>query len=303
MQKIEYANAKVNLHLEILKKRSDGYHDIFSVMASTNLHDLLQLNKLDLCSDNTVKLFFDNITGEYKDLIRDLPTEDNLIYKAASLYFEKVDKSAIIHLDIEKNIPAGGGLGGGSSDAAAMLRLLNNELNYYTEQQMLEIAEKVGADVPFCLKGGIAICEGIGEIIEPIDVNIPYSVVIVNNGTHVNTKEAYSYIDMSKQVKMSEMAYKERKNQIKSILKNRMLDDFNTYFKNDFEEPVFKKHFSVESLKNKIKDLGADFTIMTGSGSTIIGLFKNKNIANKACKSLLNIDKVLQVHLASFVTR
>jgi 4-diphosphocytidyl-2-C-methyl-D-erythritol kinase len=301
MKNIEYANSKINLHLEVLNKRNDGYHNIFSIMASTDLHDLLKLKSLTLLDGENVKLNIEEITGKYANLIKELPIEENLIYKAAKVYFERIGKAAIISIDVEKNIPAGGGLGGGSSDAAAMLRLLNRELKLLTDAELLEISVKIGADVPFCLVGGIAFCEGIGEKIEQIYADLTYTVLIVNNGTHINTKEAYSFLDNRDISQInSDKDLSQKKMQFNLFIKQGMLDEINKYFKNDFEAPVFKKNLSIVELKKIVQQLGADFTIMTGSGSTIIGLFKNYNIASRACKSLLDINKVLQVHLASF---
>jgi 4-diphosphocytidyl-2-C-methyl-D-erythritol kinase len=300
MKKVEYAYSKINLHLEVLKKRDDGYHDIFSIMAKTNLYDLLKLEKLTLDKSKSFDLKIVETTGYYVDLVKSIPVSQNLIYKAAKLYCEKAKVSAQIEISLEKNIPAGGGLGGGSADAAAILRLLNSKLKYLSHAELLQTAVQVGADVPFCLGGGVAICEGIGEQVSTIDFKLPYYVLIVNNGIHVDTKEAYSLIDKGLEKKRGQKEDSgTKKKRFYKILKEGVLDDFNAFFYNDFEEPVFKKHPEILSLKQQIRHCGAEFVLMTGSGSTIIGLFDDKLLADKALKSLSN--RVLQVNLASFV--
>lgn len=300
MKKIEYAYSKINLHLEVLKKRDDGYHDIFSIMANTSLCDLLKLDKLTVDCSKPFDFKFVQVTGVYADFFKSIPVPNNLITKAARLYCQKAEVSVQIELSLEKNIPAGGGLGGGSADAAAMLRLLNQELKFFSEEQLLEIAAQIGADVPFCIKGGLSLCEGVGEQLTSVDVKLPFYVLIANNGVHINTKEAYAGVcEVIKGRDYSKEEILSKKTKFSEILTEGVLDDFNSFFYNDFEDSVFKKHNSVFKLKELVKQLGAEFVLMTGSGSTIIGLFNNKILADKAVDSLSN--KALQVNLATFV--
>ena len=168
------AYAKVNLHLEVLNKRSDFYHNIFSFNASLDIFDRLTFKRLNVFNKKSGDISIDIQPegGEYHDIIISIRNEDNLISKAIKAYLNRIGKSASISIAVEKNIPAGAGLGGGSSDAAAALKLINS---YFTdkneglaENELRQIGAKIGADIPYCLSGGFAICEGTGDIIEDL---------------------------------------------------------------------------------------------------------------------------------------
>lgn len=274
--KVEKAYAKINLHLEVLSKRLDGYHDIQSVMASLNLADILTFDKLESNTTGEINISF-TASGKYKEIFDELPVKKNLVYKAVEKYLEKSGFGVSFSINIEKNIPAGAGLGGGSSDAAAVLRYLNDSFKLYKKDELIVIASAVGADVPFCLEPGIALCTGIGEVIERLDSVIPYQVVLVNDDIHVNTGNAYNYMDKVLNKKTPEV----EKNEIISIINKGMLDVKNICFINDFEIAVFEQFPKVKEIKNRISDEGAVFTLMTGSGSTIFGLFEDSISASK----------------------
>ena len=151
------AFAKVNLHLEVLNKRSDLFHNIFSFNASLDIFDQLILKRLNIFNKNSGDILIDIHPegGEYSELIASIENRDNLITKAIKSYLDRIGKSAEISLSIEKNIPAGAGLGGGSSDAATALRLLNNyfikENKGLSESELLKLGASIGADIPYCL--------------------------------------------------------------------------------------------------------------------------------------------------------
>lgn len=291
MQYSEYSHAKVNLHLEVLAKRADGYHDILSLMMITGLHDLLKLDDLRVVDGEPGKVSVNIVPdgGDYSPLLEEIPAEKNLVTKAAKAYFTALGKEAEMSVRLEKNIPAGGGLGGGSADAASMLRLLNSSIGGLSAEKLNLVASSVGADVPFCLCGGAALCEGTGDIIHPVSHNLDCSVLIINDGTHVDTKWAYRAIDEGREKIPPLTPLTDRKRLLSEILQSGAIEKFRDVCFNDFEPPVFGMFPSVAGLKKSLNEQGSDFSIMTGSGSTVIGLFKDHNSAAKAQSRFINI--------------
>ncbi len=276
----EKAYAKINLSLEVIDKRNDGYHNILSLMAAVEMHDLLKLKVFKKRNDNRINLEL-LASGSQKRVFESLPVEKNLIYKAAVAYLSEIEQGADLILEVDKNIPSGAGLGGGSADAAAMLRILNREYVKFDLKKLQTIAAKIGADVPFCLTNGFSICEGIGEIIEKINGKLPYSVLIVNNGVHSNTAEAYSFIDSHKGAFFDK---NEKKMHFRNAINEGMLDGRCNFFINDFENAVFSRFQSVKCIKQQIENSGSLFTLMTGSGSTVYGLYDNPDVALTASR-------------------
>jgi 4-diphosphocytidyl-2-C-methyl-D-erythritol kinase len=294
------AYAKVNLHLKVLDKRHDGYHNILSLMASVGLFDLLKLDECELARNKAGSLFVKIISdgGIYSSVIENTPVEKNLIYKAAEKYSELSGTTGKIAVRIQKDIPAGGGLGGGSSDAAAVLRLLNSKYGFMSKDELLHCASKIGADVPFCIDGGVALCGGIGERITKLPDLDNLNLLIVNNGTHVDTVQAYKMIDAVREGRETEY----------EISQSRIIDGISAkdymnlfhIFENDFEEVVFDKNPSLRSIKQMMYDFGADFSIMTGSGSTVIGIFLDINKAKQAREQF--VIKNVWAYLTQFIS-
>ena len=299
MKKKEKAYAKVNLHLNVLNKRKDSYHNIFSLNASIDLFDILTLNRLNILDDPHKSISIEIIPGggEYRDEIQLISLEDNLISKAIKTYLNKIGKSGEVSISIVKNIPLGAGLGGGSSDAAATLRLIDNYLNGVHEKELLEIGSMIGADVPYCIRGGFAVCEGIGNRIKRIEGKLDSRVLIANCGIHVDTGMAYKALDRNTITPFTETD----KNQklFEEGIKRGNISNLSHIMKNDFEKSVFKKYPEIRSIKEVIMDFNADFVTMTGTGSTIIGLFQDPEMAGKAKKSLST--KIKQALIAKFV--
>jgi 4-diphosphocytidyl-2-C-methyl-D-erythritol kinase len=278
----ERAYAKVNLHLKVLDVRNDGYHNIFSIMSSVGLFDLLKLYECTLFERESSELTMEILSegGRFPEIVSGLEIEKNLVHKACREYVRAAGLSGYVKVGIQKNIPAGGGLGGGSSDAAAMLRMLNLRYNKLSDFELICCAEKIGADVPFCISGGTALCTGIGNNISSLKAVLPYKVLIVNKGIHVDTKEAYRLLDEHR------ASFPDRKeNSSDSEIPDLLCNDITTFFRkaqNDFESAVFGMNPSIGELKREIYESGAFFSIMTGSGSTVIGLFDNTGFAEKA---------------------
>jgi 4-diphosphocytidyl-2-C-methyl-D-erythritol kinase len=279
------AYAKVNLHLEVLNRRDDGYHNIVSLMANVELHDLLKLESFDLYDSRKGEVHVTIVStgGTHKGLVGSIPAGDNLITRAASAYLGKKNMCGNIVFSIEKNIPAGAGLAGGSSDAAAALKLLNGKLSGLTEEEMTLIGSGIGADVPYCLQGGFALCRCTGEIVVPVPGKFPYWVLIANDGIHVDTALAYKSLKRNTEIDQPrEAAVGKRIREIVNAVSRGSAETLRQVAVNDFECPVFKQHPKIGKLKERLYTLGADFSTMSGSGSSVIGIFKKKDRAVRA---------------------
>ncbi|MCU0847663.1 MAG: 4-(cytidine 5'-diphospho)-2-C-methyl-D-erythritol kinase [Spirochaetes bacterium] len=294
------AYAKVNLHLEVLDKREDGYHNIFSVMAAVDLFDLLKLECLDAVRMPGESIFrIKNLGGYYGRITDSIDQADNLVIRAAKAYFDASCGSGRAFFGIEKNIPSGAGLGGGSSDAAAALRILNDRLGWMDDDGLMRTAASIGADVPFCLKGGLAFCEGIGEIVTPIKSRIGHHLVIAETGIHINTASAYRALGRGFGSQSIKEPLEKKMSRISVVFEKGDLSAFREMFKNDFEVPAFKEHPILRDIKEGFYKSGAVYSTMTGSGSAMIGLFDDLSRAEKYRKSL--DVKGMRVILARFI--
>ncbi len=284
----EKACAKVNLHLEVCGKRPDGYHDILSIMAAVNLFDLLKLNAFEKAEAGKISVSIASGGGQCSDVLSSIKTEDNLITKAVHKYLAGRE-GGVFEFVLEKNIPSGAGLGGGSSDAAAVLRMLNKIYGFYSIEELSCISSSVGADVPFCVAGGSAVCGGTGGVIEPVEIPGGFYVLIVNDGIHVDTKEAYSAVD--------ECQSKGKYNSHVSVSELKEILSSGAYGKlyNDFEKPVLAKYPRIGELKNKLAQTECIYSIMTGSGSTLIALYDSAEKAAAAAGIMRNLARIVNV--------
>ena len=267
----EYAPSKINLFLDVIRKREDGYHDLGTLFQTVNVGDTVSA---EVRGDGVVTL-------EYS-VPQDYPKESDLVYRAALALKEFAKKESLgADLFLEKVMPLGAGLGGGSADAAATLRLLNRlwDLNY--EPAVLEgIGAKLGADVPFLVRGGSAFAEGIGErltFIEPLDLPEGTVLLIATPHDAVPTKDAYAGVPKSGPDRWER--YKEQAQSRDAVLRPSAL--FNA-----FETSVFPKHPLVASMKAKMLELGASAALMSGSGASVFGIFADKATAEAAATAL-----------------
>lgn len=251
-----FPNAKINLGLNIISKRADGYHNIETVFYPIALKDALEI--LPTNSRKAYRLFETGLDTYSRP-------QDNLVIKALSLISEQ---KHIPNIDIHllKNIPCGAGLGGGSSNAAFMLKLLNETfLLGFTNQELKEFAVKLGADCTFFLKNRPVFASGIGDKLEDVNVSLEnYFMVVVKPDISVSTKEAYAEI-IPKQPSVS----------IKEIVK-KPIKEWRTLMVNDFEVPIFKKHPIIGDIKQNLYGNGAVYASMSGSGTSVYGVFEKK---------------------------
>ncbi len=275
----EFAPAKINLFLDVIRKREDGYHDLGTVFQTIDAGDTLEFSSRD---DGEIHLDYSN-PQEY-------PVESDLVYKAAVALRSHVgnnDLGADIFLD--KIMPLGAGLGGGSADAAAALRALNRLWELRLPPAELErIGAKLGADVPFLVRGGTAFAEGIGErlsFISPLDLPAGEVLLIATPHDSVPTKDAYAGVPKSGPDRWEK--YKlawETGSEAERSFGSSLLDSGS--FFNAFEVSVFPKHPLVSALKDKILDLGARVALMSGSGASVFGIFTDRATAETAAETL-----------------
>jgi 4-diphosphocytidyl-2C-methyl-D-erythritol kinase len=250
-----FPNAKINLGLNIISKRSDGYHNIETVFYPINLCDALEI----VPAKEEQGIF--KQTG----ISVDGDPQSNLVMQACRT-IQQIAKLPEIDIYLRKNIPFGAGLGGGSSDAAFMLKLLNNfaELNLSNEQ-LEEIAAQIGADCPFFIQNQPVFAKGIGNLFTPIDFSLAgYYLTLVKPDIHVSTKDAYANVKPELPVESIASIIQ----QPVSAWKDKLI--------NDFEKSVFPLFPAIGEIKQKLYDNGALYASMTGSGSSVFGIFEEE---------------------------
>lgn len=264
------AYAKINLFLNIIARRSDGYHDIESLMHSVSLHDLV---KIETKKSDTLRIKVKTNTPELSD------EKNNLVYIAAQKYARKYSVTDEIIISLEKNIPIGAGLGGGSSDAAATLRALNKIYKKGSRDDLLELAATVGSDVSFCLEGGTAYCLGRGEIIKPLCVKEKMFFALAIGEERISTPKAFCALD-NRYVTYPNKASVCR-DMIFALSHGRAIS--NCVF-NIFEEITDIP--CVDKIKENMTKSRAECTLMSGSGPSVFGVFKTRVDAEAAVKAL-----------------
>ncbi len=246
--------AKINIGLNIVSKRDDGYHNLETIFYPLQLHDKITFRKADELSFHSNSEFLNS-------------EKENLILKAIKSLEEYSGKKILVDVKLEKKIPIGAGLGGGSSNAAFTLIGINElfELKI-SKEELSEIALRLGSDVPLFLFDLPAYAESRGEKLTKINLKINDKILVVNPGIHISTKWAFSKI----QPKKSEYNLKE-------IIKRHPNDYemWGKFIRNDFEEIVTSFYPELAELKKLLIESGADFSIMTGSGSTFFAIYKN----------------------------
>jgi len=283
----EYAPAKINLFLDVIRKREDGYHDLGTVFQTVDAGDTVE-----------AKLREDGCIGLTYNEPQDYPLESDLVFKAAKALkeFSKCNLGADIHLT--KVMPLGAGLGGGSADAAATLRLLNRLWNLNLPFETLEsIGARLGADVPFLVRGGTAFAEGIGErltFVEPLDLPDGAALLIATPLDSVPTKDAYAGVPKSgperwERYKSSWTEHSAVSRQASVSATPHFLNP-SSYF-NAFEVSVFPMHPLVAEMKQKFVELGAQVALMSGSGASVFGIFETRELAEKAALELKPVSR------------
>lgn len=268
------APAKINLALDVLSKRPDGYHDVAMIMQTIALYDTISVRSefegIKLTSDSSI-----------------IPIDEtNIAYKAAHYLSTKYNVKRGAHIHIEKRIPVAAGLAGGSTDAAAVLKLLNKAWDLkLSKTELMEAGKKLGADVPFCIQGGICLAEGLGEKLTVIKSIPACYILLAKPNVGVSTKEVYQGL------KLNEI---EKRPNIPAILQgieNQNLREICDNMGNVLEIVTTKMHPIIVEIKQKLMENGAVGSLMSGSGPTVFGIFEDMTTAQGAydnIKTLVN---------------
>ncbi len=251
---IVFPNCKINLGLHILQKRKDGFHDIETVFYPLAIHDGLEIIQ------STSKK---GVAFSTSGLVIDGPEETNLCIKAYHLLKVHFPHLPPVKMHLHKVIPMGAGLGGGSSNGAYTLLLLNQKFHLQSsDEQLIQYAAQLGSDCPFFIINKPCLATGKGEILLSLELNLSaYKFIIVNPGIHINTKWAFSQITPATNY-----------NSLNQIIQL-PINEWKNYLINDFEKPVFELHKELQNIKNTLYENGAVYAAMTGSGSTLFGMF------------------------------
>lgn len=251
-----YPNAKINLGLNVVERRPDGYHNIETIFYPIGIQDVLNIEPSDTCSDYSFSSSGIAVAGN---------PEDNLIIKAYHLLRSQYEFPPV-DISLHKQIPFGAGLGGGSADAAFTLKALNElfELKISTKK-LQSLSAKIGADCPFFIKNKPVYAEGIGNAFSTVKVSLKgYWMLLVKPDIHVSTAEAYAGIKPCPS-----------QNSLKELIQL-PISEWKSNIKNDFEISVFEKQPEIGRIKEKIYNLGASYASMSGSGSSVYGIFNEK---------------------------
>jgi 4-diphosphocytidyl-2-C-methyl-D-erythritol kinase len=266
------APCKLNLHLRVLAKRGDGFHDIESVFQLISLADGLSVSIGGGSGD--IRVVCPKMA---------LPAE-NTVSRAITLFREETGIRDSVTVELDKRVPSGAGLGGGSSDAASTLRSLDALCGtQLPDEVMHRMARRIGSDVPFFLTGGAAIVTGRGELIEPLPSRNDLFGVLIWPGVHSSTAEAYGLVDSFQEAGGERGMIWPRIDELAS----RYRDLPETWpFRNSFTEPLEARYPEIREARLALKGAGAVFSEMSGSGSSVYGFFENRTLAENACVKL-----------------
>ena len=268
------AHAKINLGLDVIRKRPDGYHDLKMIMQMVGLHDTLTF---DVSDGDSITMTCSNPNLECD--------ERNLVVKAVRLIADTYDIHKDIRIHLEKNIPVAAGMAGGSTDGAAALIAMNDifELGL-TKEELMKYGVRLGADIPFCILGGTALSEGIGDILTPIKAPVPAHLLIVKPAIEVSTGFVYGNL------KLNEDTIHPDIDGIMSVLSESLVRT-GRLLGNILETVTIPAYPIIDSFKKCMIENGAAGSLMSGSGPTVFGIFDHKEDAENAlimCKKLDN---------------
>ena len=264
------ALAKINLGLDVIRKREDGYHEVRMIMQTINMYDQLEIDiKEEPGISITTNLPF-------------IPTnENNLVYKAAKLLMDEFHIEKGITVELQKFIPVAAGMAGGSSDAAATMIGMNRLFGLgLTVRQLMERSVSIGADIPYCLLRGTALAEGIGEKLRPLPPCPNCYVLIGKPSISVSTKFVYEKLDAGNIEEHPDI------DRILEGLQWHNLNKISENMGNVLESVTIPAYPIIEEIKNHMKEHGAVNAMMSGSGPTVFGLFDDKMVAERACEAL-----------------
>lgn len=277
------AYAKINLGLDVLGRLPNGYHEVRMVMQTVGIYDELSFEKAD------AGIVITTDSGE-------LPTnEDNLIYKAAKLLFQKYSIDEGVRINLKKNIPIAAGMAGGSTDAASTLKGINELFGLgCTEDELKEIGVKIGADVPYCVMGGTALAEGIGEKLTALERAPQCVLLVAKPGINVSTKYVYEHLDA-----LDSYEHPDIDGMVRAISEGN-LDGMVSRLGNVLEAVTIPAHPIINDIKKVMLDSGAMGSMMSGSGPTVFGIYNDRAEAETAYKKIKEDGLAVQVFITEF---
>lgn len=282
------AYAKVNLALDVLRKREDGYHDVKMIMQKLDIYDELIFTIVGDGGKITIEANRD-----------DIPTDErNLIYKAIKLLFEEYNISADIHVRLTKNIPVEAGMAGGSTDGAAALKAVNILFDLGAdEKRLMELGVRLGADVPFCIMEQTALSEGIGEVLSPLKCLPDCRVLVAKPPVGISTRLIYE------SMKLDELKDRPDIDGMIDALSKNDLYGVASRLQNVMETVTLSLCPDIEAIKNLMKENGALNAIMSGSGPTVFGIFDDEIKAEKAYEKITESKLANQLFITTPIGR
>ena len=277
------ALAKINLGLDVVRRREDGYHEVRMIMQTIHLYDRLDIKR-------TKKPGIQIQTN-----LSFLPVnENNLLYKAAKLLMDEFSITDGVSVKLDKRIPVAAGMAGGSTDAAAMLIGVNRLFSLgLTKRQLMERGVQIGADVPYCIMRGTALAEGIGEALSPLPPMVKCPVLIAKPSISVSTKFVYQNL------KLDDTTIHPDIDRLIDDIKAKNLHDIAAHMGNVLETVTIPNYPVIDEIKKHMLSNGAVGAMMSGSGPTVFGLFDDEDTAKKAYKAMRSSHLARQVYLTS----
>lgn len=274
------AYAKINLSLDVVGKREDGYHLLRMIMQSIDLYDLINID----LKEAGIELSCDKAY---------VPVDSrNIAYKAAELFLKEYGIGSGVRIDIQKNIPVAAGLAGGSTDAAAVLKGLRDLLKpEVTDEELMGLGVRIGADVPYCIAGGTALCEGIGEKITKLDPFRDKILILVKPPFGVSTKTVYQKLDIGK------IRIHPPTNRLIKAMREQDLSYVSKNMKNVLENVTLNRKHTLRLIKDELVELGAMGSMMSGSGPSVFGFFEDMLQAQRC------YDAMKLKYKETFITR
>lgn len=272
---------KINLGLDVLRRRPDGYHEVKMVMQTVGLYDILTMEKI---AEDKISMSCN---------LSFLPTDDrNLVYRAAALIKERYQIQTGVKIDLKKRIPVAAGMAGGSSNCAAALNGMNQLFDLdLSKEELCELGVTLGADVPYCIWGGTALAEGIGEKLTRIEPMPKCYILIAKPGISVSTAFVY------KNLKLDQLERHPDIDGMIGCLKQEDLRGICDRLENVLETVTIPEYPIIQKVKEHLMDHDAMGALMSGSGPTIFGIFSDKKAANRALESLRSIKDVKQAYV------
>ena len=277
------ALAKINLGLDVVRRREDGYHEVRMIMQTIQLYDRLDIKRTQ---EPGIQI---------QTNLSFLPVnENNLIYKAAKLLMDEFSITDGVSVKLDKRIPVAAGMAGGSTDAAAMLFGMNRLFSLgLTKRQLMERGVQIGADVPYCIMRGTALAEGIGEELSPLPPMVKCPVLIAKPSISVSTKFVYQNL------KLDDTTIHPDIDRLIDDIKAKNLHDIAAHMGNVLETVTIPNYPVIDEIKKHMLSHGAVGAMMSGSGPTVFGLFDDEDTAKKAYKAMRSSHLARQVYLTS----